>query len=74
MARNYHRVDRERWSELSGQEQALFNRMWATINDPYMFPASLQEKITNRDFNVIRRNVCMTAAWTLRRIRKEGDK
>jgi hypothetical protein len=63
MAKNTHKVNKENWEEWGKEGQAAFNRLWGRL-DPAILPAVVQ--MTQKEFNVLRWNVCWTVADMVR--------
>jgi hypothetical protein len=63
MAKNTHKVPKKQWAKWSKQEQAVFNRLWCRLCPGVLPPAA---KMTQRQFNILRWNVCWTAADMMR--------
>ena len=59
MAKNVHGVQKQQWAKWNKQEQATFNRLWYRLG-PELLPPDT--KMTQREFNVLRWNVCWVAA------------
>jgi len=67
MAKNVHKVPKKQWAKWNNDEQASFNRMWYRLT-PVLLPPGI--KMTQREFNVLRWNIC----WTLADMEKDWRK
>ena len=63
MAKNTHGVPKKQWKEWNQIEQAMFNRLWYQLS-PVLLPPDV--KMTQRKFNILRWNICWTAADTMK--------
>ena len=67
MAKNVHSVPKKQWRKWNKAEQATFNCLWYRLT-PVLLPPD--HKMTQREFNVLRWNICWTAADMQRDLRK----
>jgi hypothetical protein len=71
MAKNTHKVNKKIWTRWGKEGQATFNRLWNRLC-PEILPAEWKNprvrfmNMTQREFNVLRWNVCWTAADMVR--------
>ena len=63
MAKNAHRVQKKQWAKWNKDEQAAFNRLWYRLT-PGLLPTGVE--LTQKQFNVLRWNVCWTLADMLK--------
>lgn len=68
MAKNVHKVSKRQWAKWDRAEQAMFNRLWHCLTPPLLPPGT---RMTQREFNVLRHNVCWTAADVMKDWRGE---
>ena len=70
MAKNTHKVNKKIWTRWGKEGQATFNRLWYRLY-PGILPIErknpgVRMKMTQKEFNVLRWNVCWTAAEMVR--------
>ena len=70
MAKNTHKVNKKNWEAWGKEGQAVFNRLWYRLC-PEILPTErknpgVRMKMTQKEFNVLRWNVCWTAAEMVR--------